>query len=523
MTPDKDKDLKDKSSASAGDKTAQAPAPGNSAPAPGSKPSPAPGGKTAAKPFSEEDFKQRIEQVKVTRWIRFSLVALVWMLFCIWLGNLWLLIVLPLLFDIYITGYIPFSWWKHSPHKIVRTLMGWVDAIVYALILVYFLFAFVGQQYKIPSSSLEKTLLVGDYLWVNKAVYGPRVPQTPIHFPLAQHTFPWGGKSYSDLIQLEYHRLPGLRNVERYDIVVFNAPMEDSVLTKRTDRDPDYYHLVQMLESDPQAGITDGRRFIKEHPEMFGELIRRPVDRRENFVKRVVGLPGERFKIVNDIIYINGKPLKEPENVQHNYIVPVNAPISPEEWESIGVSAADIPMLTESPLFENKIYELPLTSDMAAATARLPQVAGKIERVSSYGEHVAGIFPLSDRIGWTQENMGEFWIPKQGYTLHLTANNLPIYRRAIETYEGNKVDVTPDGKIYINGKQTEYYTFKLDYYWMMGDNRDNSADSRYWGFVPEDHVIGTPWRVLISFDSDKPLFKGGIRWNRMLHEANPDK
>ena len=206
-----------------------------------------------------EKIKSQVKATKTTRWIRFGLVALLFFAWVAWMGNWWLSIFILLLFDIYITGFIPFDWWKESKNKVVRTVMSWVDAIVYALILVYFVFAFVGQNYQIPSSSLEKTLLTGDYLWVNKMVYGPRVPMTPVHFPLVHNTFPIiNTKSYLDKPSLEYRRLKGLRNVEMGDIVVFNFPAGDTTLTKVTN--PDYYTLVKMV----------GRDFIKYNKEQFG-------------------------------------------------------------------------------------------------------------------------------------------------------------------------------------------------------------------------------------------------------------
>ncbi len=466
----------------------------------------------------KEDFLARCKANTTKRWIRFSIVSIVFFLWVIWLGNPWVGLFWFLLFDIYITGYIPFTWWKKSKSKATRTVMGWVDAIVYALILVYFIFAFLGQNYQIPSSSLEKTLLTGDYLLVNKAVYGPRVPQTPIHFPLAQHTLPIvGGKSYIDAIQFDYHRLPGLRGVERGDIVVFNAPCTDTVALG-VPSDLDWYHLVYQLEKE--AGIPDARQYIKDNEAQFGKIIVRPVDRRENFVKRAIGLPGERLRIKDDIVYINGKALKEPKYVQHNYIVPVSTQIPDSRWEELGVSLKDagMPRSESGMLF----YDVPLTDEALAKVKTFSEVTGPIQRRSAVTEpYTYGIFPIWGNTGWSLQNMGEFWIPKQGSTLHLTLANLPVYRRAIEAYEGNKVEVR-DGKIYINGRQTDYYTFKLDYYWMMGDNRDNSSDSRFWGFVPEDHVIGTPVTVLISFDQEKG-FPSNIRWNRVFKTPNPDK
>ncbi len=470
--------------------------------------------------FSKDDFINRLRAIRATRWVRFGLVALIYILWVIWMGNPWLLLVLPLLFDIYITSYIPLTWWKSSKSKGTRMLMSWVDAIVYALVLVYFVFAFIGQNYKIPSSSLEKTLLVGDFLWVNKAVYGPRVPQTPLHFPLAQHTLPVvGTKSYSDLIQLDYHRLPGLREVERYDIVVFNAPCADTVALKVPE--PDYYHLVELLEQE--KGVPDGRAYIAQNPDIFGEVVVRPVDRRENFVKRAVGLPGDRIRIADDIVYINGKPLAEPKYVQHNYIVPVNSPVSPQQWQEAGVTMADAGVGPQTePSLPYQFYNVPLTAESLAKVRTFPQVAGEIQRLSALTQPLTtGIFPVGEGLGWSLRDMPEFWIPRRGVTLHLTQENLPVYRRAIEAYEGNRVDVK-EGRIYINGEPAEYYTFKLDYYWMMGDNRDNSSDSRFWGFVPEDHIVGTPMAVLISFDGEQSGL-GAIRWNRILHTANPDK
>ena len=182
------------------------------------------------KRLNKEYIKKQIKQTRLTRWIRFGVVSLIFFAWVAWMGNWWLSIFIFLLFDIYITGIIPFDWWRNSKNKLVRGVMSWVDAIVYALILVYFVFAFVGQNYQIPTSSLEKTLLTGDYLWVNKMVYGPRVPMTPIHFPLVHNTLPFiNTKSYLDSPSLEYRRLKGLRNVELGDIVVFNFPAGDTV------------------------------------------------------------------------------------------------------------------------------------------------------------------------------------------------------------------------------------------------------------------------------------------------------
>lgn len=469
---------------------------------------------------TDNSFIGRLKRVKGTRWLRFGIVSLIFFLWVLWMGNPWLLPIWLLLIDIYITGYIPWTWWKKSKSKMVRSIMTWVDAIVYALILVYFIFAFIGQNYQIPSSSLEKSLLVGDYLWVNKMIYGPRVPQTPLHFPLAQHTLPIVNcKSYIEQPQLKYHRLKGIRKIERGDIVVFNYPQGDTVPSLIDPKYGDYYAISNALK---MQGISNPREYMEQNPQMFGKLIWRPVDRRENYVKRAIGLPGERLKIVNDDIYINGKKIATPENVQFNYIIPVKGSIPMEQWEEIGVRSEDVsggPISDYNGLF----YSVPLTAEMKKTVENWQQVSGPLtlERESGLYD-LGGVFPLGNNYGWTRPNMGEIWIPQKGKTLRLTLQNLPIYQRAIATYEGNDLEVR-DGKIYINGKETDTYTFQMDYYWMMGDNRDRSADSRYWGFVPEDHIVGSPMFVIVSFDEDRTWLDGKIRWNRIFKNANPDK
>lgn len=462
--------------------------------------------------------RRRLSEVKTTRWIRFGVVSLLFFVFVVWIGCPWLALAWLLLLDIYITAYIPWTWWKKTKGP-TRMVMGWIDAIIYALVLVYILFAFIGQNYKIPSSSLEKSLLVGDYLWVNKTLYGPRVPQTPLHFPLAQHTLPViNTKSYFEKPQLAYHRMPGIRSIRRGDIVVFNYPQGDTVCLKV--QNPDYYQICDELR---EKGITDPKAYILANPDMFGKLVWRPVDRRENYVKRAIGLPGERLKIRGDTVFINGRPIAEPTEVQFNWLIPVNGPVPLEQWREIGVRDEDHglePLV--SPAGGYKMYDVPLTAAMKKQVEQWPQVIAPLIRESDAGLYdLGGMWPSGAPYGWKRTDMGEFWIPKRGSTIHLTLNNLPLYERAIRTYEGNNLRVA-DGKIYINGKPADYYTFKMDYYWMMGDNRDRSADSRYWGLVPEDHIVGSPMFVIVSFDEDRSITEGKIRWNRILRSANPD-
>ena len=482
----------------------------------------------------KDDFISRVSEVKTTRWIRFGIVAALFIAWTVWLGSWWPLIFLLLLFDIYITGYIPFTWWKKSKNKTVRSVMSWVDAIVYALILVYFVFNFIGQNYQIPSSSLEKTLLTGDYLWVNKFVYGPRVPMTPVHFPLVHNTMPiTGTKSYLDSPSNSYKRLKGLRNVESGDIVVFNFPAGDTVAS-RFEESPEYYDLL--VE-------RFGRERLHNDKATFGEIIYRPVDRRQNFVKRAVGLPGERIKIVSDTIYINGKQQQMPENVQFNYIAALNSPITDELLRELGITASDVEVLSNlTPIYkanlmtwmpeattESYYYHLPLTSAMIKSMEDKNILIDKVKMslLTLPGLQNSYLFPKGIAHNWSLSDYGGeegLLIPAKGMTIELNDSTWAVYNRAIRNYEGHHdAYLSDDGKVYIDGKEAKTYTFAMDYYFMMGDNRDNSQDSRFWGFVPEDHIVGTPALVLISFDKDRSILDGGIRWNRIFRDANPDK
>ena len=270
--------------------------------------------------------------------------------------------------------------------------------------------------------------------------------------------------------------------------------------------------------------VLPSSAFIARDPERFGRLIVRPVDRRENYVKRCVGLPGEWLEIRNDTIFIDGSPIKDADHVQYNYIIPVSAVIPREKWQEIGVRMEDAggaPIQLEFVPFP--FYDVPLTAEARKTVESWPEVSGPLVREAEAGYFdMTGVFPQHDPYGWTRPNMSAFWIPKRGVTLRLTLNNLPLYRRCVEVYEGNRLEVS-DGKILINGEDNPYYTFKYDYYWMEGDNRDRSLDSRYWGFVPEDHIVGSPMLVLTSFDQERSLFDGSLRWDRTFINPNPDK
>ena len=248
-----------------------------------------------------------------------------------------------------------------------------------------------------------------------------------------------------------------------------------------------------------------GRTYVEQNPQQFGKIMSRPTDRRENYVKRCVGLPGQTLQIKNRIVYLDGKPNKEPDNVQYTYHVELSQPLTDDVTKELGISMEDLTSL-------NQNGYMPLTRRAAKALAANPQLAKKVELAPEVKNDL--LYPLNAITGWTRDNYGPVWIPKKGATVKLDMNNIALYERPIRSYEHNTLEVK-GGKIYINGKQTDRYTFKMDYYWMMGDNRHNSADSRYWGFVPEDHIVGKPIFIWWSSDPDRHGFSG-IRWSRLF-------
>ena len=460
------------------------------------------------------------------QWIKFGVALTLYLLFIIWLRS-WLgIVVVPFIFDAYITKKIPWTWWKKSKNKTVLTVMGWVDAIVFALVAVYFVNLYFFQNYVIPSSSLEKSLLVGDYLFVSKMSYGPRKPQTPLSMPLTQHTMPiFNCKSYLEWVKWDYKRVDGLGKVQLNDIVVFNFPAGDSVATAL--QAEDIYRLsyqagkelskpidMSGLSLEDQRLVFDyyyqvGRKYINDNPQSFGEIVVRPVDRRENYVKRCVGLPGQILQIENRVIYLDGKANKEPDNVQYRYFVHTKGMLPDDLCHELGISKEDL----AGYYTDESVYNMPLTAKAKDALLARKDIVTAIENTPD--DDAGGLYPLNKLTGWTVDNYGPIWIPKKGETIELSLDNLPLYERPIHAYEGNALEVK-DGKIFINGEETTHYTFKMDYYWMMGDNRHNSADSRFWGFVPEDHIVGKPIFIWLSLDQDRGWFDGKIRWNRLF-------
>ena len=465
--------------------------------------------------------KEKLNMKK--QWAKFIVVLVLYLLFLYWVKSWWGLLVVPFIYDVYITKKIKWQWWKEEEGP-VKWIMSWVDALVFALVAVYFINLFFFQNYVIPSSSLEKSLLTGDYLFVSKVSYGPRIPQTPLTMPLTQHTLPMiECKSYIEWPQWDYRRVKGLGNVQLNDIVVFNYPAGDTLCSAPKYQPFDFYRMCyeigyQMYPQRPNPDSLDyemrqkyfdaiyqgGRQYIMQNQAEYGEIITRPADRRENYVKRCVGLPGQTLQIKDHIIYLDGKANKEPDNVQYSYRIKLKQSIPDEVMKELGITMEDIMSM-------NTLGYMPMTKH----TVEVLKQQGYAESIELNIEAEDwDIYPLNGNKHWTRDNYGPVWIPKKGESIDLTLDNLPVYERPIRTYEGNDLMVK-DGKIFINGEVATKYTFKMDYYWMMGDNRHNSLDSRYWGFVPEDHIVGKPIFIWWSSDPDRSGF-GGIRWNRLF-------
>lgn len=451
--------------------------------------------------------KERIEATTRGGWIRAGIWSALYIAFVIWVAwgdwaSLGWLVLLPLIVDAFTTKYINYSWWrKYKESKPwLYTVLSWVDAIVFALVAVYFINLYIFQNYQIPSSSLEKTLRVGDFLYVSKMAYGARVPQTPLSMPLVQHTMPnWlgGGKSYFDNPHWEYKRLKGWTSPLKGDIVVFNFPAGDTVCTRM--QNPDYYTLRYAY----------GETFIRQRKDIFGDIVTRPVDRRENYVKRCVGTPGDSLKIVNNTIFtkmrVESLELSEAESnewkvepfregVQLNYYVQTDGHIFGAKYlDKLGISMADRIQIDAT------TWHFPLTQAMKEELEKNNHVLAMIVEPQERGGHV---YPLGHN-EWTRDNYGPIYIPRKGDKILITEENYWLYKRIAEAYEFQPMRIG------------EEYTFAMDYYWMMGDNRHNSADSRYWGFVPEDHIVGRPVFIWLSLDKDKHK----IRWNRLGNKA----
>ncbi len=440
---------------------------------------------------------ERIKQAGMMNWIKFGVYAFLYLLWVIWLGNYWFLLGIPVIFDIYITKKVHWAFWKKKGVEKQTKVVEWIDAIIFAVIAASFIRTFFIEAYTIPTSSMEKTLLVGDYLFVSKVSYGPRIPMTVLAIPFAHHTMPLTKYTPAFLTWIEnpYHRLKGLGKVERNDEVVFNFPAGDTVVLQHQEQS--YYEMVREL----------GRKQVWDN----FDIAVRPVDKKENYIKRCVGLPGDTIQVIHGWLSVNGKPQKHFKNIQLKYIIETDGSrINEKILEDMGISKEDI----NNSMITPTTYILPLIASNVDKIRQFKIVKSVTKYERPAGQRSEYIFPHDARYNWNEDNFGPLYLPKKGDILHLTSLNLPLYQRLIVAYERNRL-TEKNGQIFINGEKTDTYKVKMDYYWMMGDSRHNSQDSRFWGFVPEDHIVGKPLFIWLSIDKDQ-IFPKNIRWSRLF-------
>lgn len=393
-------------------------------------------------------------------------------------------------------------WQKNKdakPSKKKTKSREWFDAILFAVIAATIIRVFFIEAYTIPTASMERSLLVGDFLFVSKVNYGARIPMTPVAFPFAHHTMPiTGTKAYWDGVQWKFRRLPGLSDIKRNDVVVFNYPQGDTVALEYQDQD--YYQMVRSLG-------------WKQVNSQF-TIVSRPVDKRENYIKRCIGIAGDTISMKNGLVYLNGKADRLKNTGQISYeVVFKTSDVNFKVFEDIGFNVAD-----EIAAMNQNTYQFTGTAEMLDKVRKLDFVQSVKEMTEPADKRDPDIFPYDQNRNWNVDNFGPIIIPKRGWTVKLDSATMPLYERSIRIYEGNKVEKSAKGWL-INGVAADSYTFKMDYYWMMGDNRHRSADSRYWGFVPEDHIVGKALFIWMSYDTNGSFFSK-IRWNRLFKGIN---
>ena len=378
----------------------------------------------------------------------------------------------------------------------------WAEAIIFAVFAAAFIRMFLIEAFVIPTSSMEGSLLVGDFLFVSKAHYGIRTPMTVLQVPLVHNTIPFiGTESYTKKPSLGYHRLPSIENINRNNPVVFNYPAGDTTI----------------VGPDRNYSLEDLRRYKRlSRPEYRNLEPRvRPIDKRDHYIKRCIALPGDKIEIKAKQVYINDQPAVNPSKLQYKYLLKLNgASIRNEKLEEWGVSLAE----TRHPQNQGDERLYALNSEQVEQIKgmdpkyTLTPVPGKPYTPDSLFPHDPQNFP-----GWTNDDYGPLTIPKAGATVTITPNNIELYRRVITAYEGHTLSIQ-NGRILIDGQQTTSYTFAQDYYWMMGDNRHNSEDSRVWGYVPADHIVGKP--LFIWFSTKNGNIRNGVNWSRIFSSAN---
>jgi signal peptidase I len=394
----------------------------------------------------------------------------------------------------------------------------WLEAITFAVIAATIIRTFFLEAYTIPTSSMEKSLMIGDYLFVSKVNYGARIPMTPISFPFAHNALPGtrNTRSYLDWLTYPYLRLPGFSHIQRHDIVVFNFPEGDTVCSNPGMDNPGYYAFCRDY----------GRQYVLDNKpiqmpggdETSGPLLIRPVDKEENYIKRCIGTPGDTLTIGHSQVYIDGKPDEIPGESQYAYDVTTRGgePLGRLLNEKLDITEQFYP----DPSGKPNTYVYFLTRGDVDILKQSGDVVSVTPLVQDSGIYDHSIFPFAPHYKWNVDNFGPLYVPKEGATIKLDTGNLHMYRRIISAYEHNDLEVN-GATIKINGQVANSYTFKMNYYFMMGDNRHRSEDSRFWGFVPEDHVVGKASFIWMSL-KENSTFSKKFRWKRFFTFVNTE-
>ncbi len=427
-------------------------------------------------------------KISTKRKVGFAVSVLLWSLLITWINAWWFLFVNIILIDIFLTRFFDWSLKKYRISNTFKNVIEWITLLLIAALVSVGIKVLFVEAYKIPTPSMEKSLLAGDFIFVSKLAYGPKLPNTPLSIPFFPNQLETGQKTYSEKISMPYKRLHGFSSVKRNDVIVFSFPEGDTMVLQYPGQN--YYSLVRQY----------GREYIHDN----FNLLTHPVDRRENYIKRCIGLPGDTVVIKDGIVSVNRDEFEFMQTQKFKYyLTTTGEPLSNPILDTLKILKNEF---TYNPA--NSLHVIYLTIAQAEYVSTVDEVRSLkrfVEPVLSF--HNQEIFPHDERYKWTSDLFGPLMVPARGQTIELSRSNLPFYERIIRNYEENELIYT-DSTMHINEKEMTSYTFKMDYYFVMGDNRHNSADSRYWGFVPEDHLLGKAVMIWLSIEPGESFFKG---------------